>query len=185
MSPWQPLHKFMGCIFLRCWRDGYYEETVRLSSSPGSQCKDLVWEPPNSTACVPSAQGGQGRHGRSSDLGCLWEDWGLGRGGQGRESGRKSSGGREPDQAREQCGIWGERATHTHLPWTPHWQRSRTSFPDKEETRYSVTPHPLSHLRLSAPHHQARSSGSPCGNTCPPQRSWSHAEFWVMHRGHA
>ena len=88
---------------------------MRLSSSPGSQCKDLVWEPPNSTACVPSAQGGQGRHGCSSDLGCLWEDYGLGRGGQGRESGRKSSGGREPDQVREQCSIWGEQATHTHL----------------------------------------------------------------------
>ena len=142
-----------------------YGETERLSIGPSSQCKDLVWEPRNSTACVPNAQSEQGRHERSSDLGCLWENWGLeitegkGRGGEGKKGkgrggrgvqrrgrngeqvrGGKLEGGREePSQGREQWTVW-EGSMNTHLPWTLHSQRSRALFAEREERRYSVTP---------------------------------------------
>ena len=54
------------------------------------------------------------------------------------------------------------------------------------ERRTQLLSHPwISSLRcgfLPTPHHQGRSRCSLSGNTCPPRRGWSHAEFWAMQR---
>ena len=40
---------------------------------------------------------------------------------------------------------------YTYLPWTPRWQRSRASFPERDEPSYSATPKHLPYDVLPAP----------------------------------
>ena len=63
---------------------------MRLSNGPSSQCKDLRWEPPNSTAYVHNAQG------RKADMEAvqIWVVYGKTEGWK-TQRGREGKGGKE------------------------------------------------------------------------------------------
>ena len=65
---------------------------MRLSNGPSSQCKDLRWEPPNSTAYVHNAQG------RKADMEAvqIWVVYGKTEGWK-TQRGREGKGGKEGD----------------------------------------------------------------------------------------
>lgn len=155
-------------------------------NGPSSQCKDLGWEPLNSTSYVTNAQARKGRHGRTSNLNC-GKTWGL-EGSRGEERGVERSGLEGNWKGFGGGGPWwGEGSTHTFLEH-PVDREAEHHF--LRETNL-VTQLPLNIFPtmcfLSRPpaQHQGRSTCSPSENTCPPRRSWSHAEFWATHRGYA
>lgn len=91
-----------------------------------------------------------------------------------RESGRLLRGAYLGEEAE---GTWRGISIDTHLPWTAHWQKNRASYPEREDgISYELRIlHTSRFLGLT----YRRTRYSLCGNTHPPRKSPSHAEFWA------
>lgn len=182
----------MGYIFLNCPRCGCMGKLRGLSIGPSSQCKDLVWEPQNSSACVPNAgwagqtwmqfspglSVGKLRAGDHRGKGREEEKKGKGREGGSPEEGREwrargaggswKEGGGSP--ARGGGAVDGLGGIHEHsLSLVPHSQRSKALFPEEK----SAGSHPSTRL---LPICSFPPAPNKAGSRCPPSGTTCHHE---------